>query len=75
MPGEEKDLRKLREINARFNYDVRNKGAGRAVDEMFERNAKRRESDRREAKRKELDGFHNQIGKVLDRMDRNPKYI
>lgn len=75
MDPRQANPRELREANARFNYDVRNKGAGRAVDEMFERNAKRRESDRREAERKELDGFHNKIGKVLDRLDRNPKHI
>ncbi len=63
------------EANRRFDFDVRSRGAGAAVDAMFERNAKRRESDRREAERKDLDGFHNRIGKVLDRLDRNPKII
>ena len=58
--------RQQRELTKRFNYDVRNKGAGAAVDAMFERNAKRRESYAKDAKRHAQDHVENNIAKELE---------
>ncbi len=63
---EKLDPRQQRELTARFNYDVRNKGAGAAVDAMFERNAKRREVYAKEAKQHGQDHVENNIARELE---------
>ncbi len=63
---EKLDPRQLKELTARFNYDVRNKGAGAAVDAMFERNAKRREIYAKEAKQKSRDFVENNVNRELE---------
>ena len=47
--SQEPNPRELREANARFEYNARNKGLDAAMIEMQNRNAARRESERRAA--------------------------
>jgi hypothetical protein len=49
MQNRPDDSRELREANARFEYDVRNKGLDQAMQERQARNAARREQERRAA--------------------------
>jgi len=67
---EKMDPWQLKELTARFNYDVRNKGAGAAVDAMFERNAKRREVYAKDAKRHAQDHVENNVGRQLEALRR-----
>lgn len=57
--------REEREANARFEYDIRNHGVNYAVDQMFARNAARRESERRDAVRAMRDSIEEQATRNL----------
>jgi len=61
--GQEPNPRELREANARFEYNVRNKGLDAAMQEMQARNAARRESDRRAAGEKLKAYISDNVGK------------
>ena len=69
------DPRLEREYNARFEYDLRNRGPAAAADNMFARNAERRNSDMNEAKRKLADHVENNIGKELERIRKKTIYV
>ncbi len=61
--------------NRRFDYDIRNKGVNRAMDEMFGRNAVRRESDRRAAIDKQRSEIDNNIGRNIEEQRRKRTHI
>ncbi len=68
--GRESNPREVREANARFAYEVRNKGALAAIDNMHARNASRREEDRREAKQAAAKILYEKAEKELRSMKR-----
>lgn len=70
QPGREGNPREMREVNARFAYDVRNKGALAAVDAMHARNKARRESDKKEAHQRVAADLHKRAEKALAEMKR-----
>ncbi len=65
MGNREANPREIREANARFEYDARNRGAGFAVDQMFARNAKKRAEAEKDAVRAMRDSIENQASKNL----------
>lgn len=68
--GRESNLRLEREVNARFAYDVRNKGALAAVDAMHERNARRRQEDKKAAYERVREDLHKRAEAALREMKR-----
>lgn len=68
--GRESNPREVREVNARFNYDVRNKGALAAVDAMHARNAERRKQQKADARQAVAKDFHVKAEAALRGMKR-----
>lgn len=75
MADERDNPRAIRETQARYAYDVRNHGVDKAVDNVFARNAARRESERRAAQRAVRDELENRMDKEMRRLERNPKHF
>lgn len=70
MSTRESNPRALREVNARFNYDVRNKGALAAVDAMHARNAEKRKQEAAAARQAVAKDFNAKAEAALRGMKR-----
>lgn len=68
--GRESNPREVREANARFEYELRNRGAAYAIDAMHKRNAERREADKKEAFRRTAEILHKGAEEELRKMKR-----
>lgn len=75
MATERDNPRAIREAQARYEYDLRNKGLEAATAGVFARNAARREAERRAAGEKIQAHVSDQVGKELARQEKNRQYF
>lgn len=67
--------REIREVQQRFDYEIRNKGVRAATDRVFADNAALRASERKAADRKMRDHLEDNVSKELERRRRDARHF